>query len=81
VNRLNTIEKWAVFVGVVFVVAGVSIIVHPKAIIVVPAKTLYTRYLGNNPEYYSKRRSQYTGGLAVLTGTVFIALALFRERA
>ena len=81
-RRLTTIEKSAVALGVVFIVVGAYMIIHPQeGMVSHPGPYRYQGVLGpNQPEHISKRGSQIYGGLAVVVGGGITWLAFYRGK-
>jgi uncharacterized protein YjeT (DUF2065 family) len=78
-RRLTTIEKSAVALGVVFVVIGAYMTVHPAEGFVFHPGYKY-RTGTNQPEHVSKSGSQIYGGLAVVMGCGICWLAFYRDK-
>ena len=81
-KRLTTLEKSAVALGLLFVVGGAYMIVHPtERMIAHPGSGRYGALLGpNQPEHVSRRGSQIYGGIAVVMGGGIAWLAFYRGR-
>lgn len=81
-KHLTTIEKSAVVIGLVFIVVGAAVIIHPtEGPVFHPGPYKYRAMLGpNQPEHVSKRGSRIYGGIAVAMGAGISWLGFYRGR-
>ena len=79
-KRLSTIEKSTVVLGLMFIVVGACMIVHPfEGFFFHPNPDRYETMLGPNPpEHVTKRGSQLYGGISVVFGVGITCFAFYR---
>lgn len=82
-RRRDSIQKAALFVGVLFVLGGVYALIHPEKIRVLTGDDIYYyRGMRNRitPVNYSEKESMVLGYLSITAGTIFLALGIYKGK-
>jgi hypothetical protein len=81
-RRRDSIQKAAIFVGVLFVLGGVYGHFNPEKIRVLTGDDFYYHGLNNRitPVNYSEKESMMLGYLSITVGVIFLALGAYRGK-
>ncbi|NCC59494.1 MAG: hypothetical protein EOM12_00895 [Verrucomicrobiae bacterium] len=82
-RRRDSIQKAALFVGVLFVLGGVYAHLNPEKIRVLTGDDIYYyRGMRNRitPVNYSEKESMMLGYLSITAGAIFLALGAYRGK-
>ncbi len=81
-RRRDSIQKAALFVGVLFVLGGGYAHFNPEKIRVLTDDNLYYHGMSNRitPVNYSEKESKILGYLSITVGAIFLALGAYKGK-